>query len=296
MSAVIESKSTVAQPVSLLAKVASRYSVEPAKMLSTLKATAFKGDVSNEQMMALLIVADQYGLNPWTKEVYAFPDKNNGIVPVVGVDGWSRIINTHPEFDGLEFLDGPPSVATHLPEWIECVIHRKDRNHPIRAREYMTECKRGTGPWQSHPRRMLRHKALIQSARLAFGYTGIFDQDEAERIIEGDVRVMPNEAVDELNKRIEQRHAPDPLPLGEIIEMERTEVLEAPAPAASAVDKEEANAPRVTFAQIMDRINTAADVDQLDADASLIESIPALDQRKELTIAYRARRAELTGE
>jgi predicted transcriptional regulator len=34
---------------------------------------------------------------------------------------------------------------------------------------------------------MLRHKALIQCARLAFGYTGIFDQDEAERIAEIDM-------------------------------------------------------------------------------------------------------------
>ena len=60
------------QPPSLLAKMAARFSVEPGKMLSTLKSTAFKGDVSNEQMMALLIVADQYGLNPWTKEFTLF--------------------------------------------------------------------------------------------------------------------------------------------------------------------------------------------------------------------------------
>ena len=31
---------------------------------------------------------------------------------------------------------------------------------------------------------MLRHKAMIQCARLAFGYGGIYDQDEAERIVE----------------------------------------------------------------------------------------------------------------
>lgn len=31
---------------------------------------------------------------------------------------------------------------------------------------------------------MLRHKAMIQCARVAFGYGGIFDQDEAERIVE----------------------------------------------------------------------------------------------------------------
>jgi len=123
----------------LLAKIASRYSVEPAKMLSTLKATAFKGDVTNEQMMALLIVADQYGLNPWTKEIYAFPDKNNGIVPVVGVDGWSRIINSHEQFDGIDFVEAE-TVGGAVPAWVECVIYRKDRSHAIRVKEYFAEC------------------------------------------------------------------------------------------------------------------------------------------------------------
>ncbi|EFI63626.1 Recombination protein bet [Comamonas thiooxydans] len=147
-----------------------------AGLIETLKATAFKGQVSDAQMTALMVVANQYALNPWTKEIYAFPDKNNGIVPVVGVDGWSRIINSHPQFDGIEFEQDDQSCT--------CVIFRKDRNRPIKVTEWMAECKRGTGPWQSHPKRMLRHKAMIQCARLAFGYGGIYDQDEAERIVE----------------------------------------------------------------------------------------------------------------
>jgi len=148
-------------------------------LVETLKATAFKGNVSDAQMTALLIVANQYGLNPWTKEIYAFPDKNNCIVPVVGVDGWSRIINTHPQFDGLDFEQDNESCT--------CIIWRKDRAHPIKITEWLSECRRpNVGPWQSHPRRMLRHKAMIQCARLAFGYVGIYDQDEAERIIEAE--------------------------------------------------------------------------------------------------------------
>ena len=167
------------QPPSLLAKMAARFSVEPGKMLSTLKSTAFKGDVSNEQMMALLIVADQYGLNPWTKEIYAFPDRQNGIVPVIGVDGWARIINNNQQFDGMEFEQDEESCT--------CSIYRKDRAHPTRVTEYMKECRRDVAPWKSHPRRMLRHKAMIQCARLAFGFVGVFDQDEAERITEKDI-------------------------------------------------------------------------------------------------------------
>jgi phage recombination protein Bet len=171
------------QPKSVLVRMAHNFGIEPEKMLGTLKATAFKGDVSNEQMMALLVVAEQYNLNPWTKEIYAFPDRNHGIVPVVGVDGWSRIINSHPQFDGMDFEDGPLNERK-LPEWIECVMHRKDRSHPVKVKEYFAEVARDVGPWKSHPRRMLRHKAMIQCARLAFGFVGIFDEDEGERIKE----------------------------------------------------------------------------------------------------------------
>lgn len=169
------------QSPSLLATMAARFGVEPKKMLATLKATAFKGEVTDEQMMALLIVANQYGLNPWTKEIYAFPDKNNGIVPVMGVDGWTRIMNSHDAFDGIEFNEDPEG------KWCDCIIYRKDRARPTKVREWMSECKRNTGPWGSHPKRMLRHKALIQCARVAFSYGGIYDDDEAQAIIERDV-------------------------------------------------------------------------------------------------------------
>lgn len=168
---------------SLMAKFADKYHVDPAKMNQTLKATAFKqgnGEtVSDEQMLALVLVADQHNLNPFTKEIYAFPDRNNGVVPIVGVDGWSRIINSHPAFNGMDFEQDAESCT--------CIIYRKDRDHPIKVTEWMSECSRGTGPWRSHPRRMLRHKAMIQCARIAFSFTGIYDQDEAERIIEAEV-------------------------------------------------------------------------------------------------------------
>ena len=170
-------------------------------LIETLKATAFKGEVTNAQMTALMVVANQYGLNPWTKEIYAFPDKNNGIVPVVGVDGWARIINDNPQFDGMDFAQSDemvrmPGANSDAPAWIECAMYRKDQARPVIIREYLDETYREPfkgkfgpviGPWQTHPKRFLRHKAMIQCARMAFGYGGIYDQDEAERIIEKDM-------------------------------------------------------------------------------------------------------------
>jgi hypothetical protein len=186
MSNIIVSNTTT----TLASKLAQRFGLEAnPEVLDILKATAFKGPVSDAQMSALLVVATQYSLNPFTKEIYAFPDKNNGIIPVVGVDGWARIINENSQFDGMEFSQDDQQCT--------CTIYRKDRSRPVSVTEYMSECKRGTGPWQSHPKRMLRHKAMIQCARMAFGYVGIYDQDEAERIIDmGPVQEVRKSAVE----------------------------------------------------------------------------------------------------
>lgn len=175
-------------------KLAARFGMgDTPEVLDILKATVFKtrdAVPTDAQMTALLIVANQYGLNPWTKEIYAYPDKQNGIVPVVGVDGWARIINEHPQLDGIEFAYSHETVdhrgkACHV--WIECLIYRKDRTRPIVVREYFAEVMRQLNyatPWDTHPNRMHRHKTLIQCARIAFGFAGIYDDDEAERIAE----------------------------------------------------------------------------------------------------------------
>lgn len=201
---------------SLVQRFANKYSVESNKLLQTLKATAFKQSnnvaITNEQLMALLVVAEQYNLNPFTKEIYAFPDKNSGIVPVIGVDGWSKILNDNPMLNGMYFIYSDSFVtyedAKPCNEWVECVLKRKDREHPVQVREYLDEVyregfKKGNytskGPWQTHTKRMLRHKALIQCARLAFGFAGIYDTDEAERIIEAQAVAESNKPSIKLN-------------------------------------------------------------------------------------------------
>jgi len=192
---------------SLIARFAEKFHIEPNRMLDILKATAFRqrGDVvvTNEQMGPLLIVADNYGLNPFTKEIFAFNDKG-AVVPVVSVDGWARIINEHPAFDGVEFTYSDELVqlqgAKQCPAWCEVTIYRKDRSRPTVVREYLDEvyqAPRGqntyAGPWQTHTKRFLRHKTLIQGARIAFGFAGIYDEDEANRIVDAQPAPAPRD-------------------------------------------------------------------------------------------------------
>lgn len=164
--------------LSALNVMATKFNVEPDKLLSTLKNTVFKG-ASNEEMLGLVVVANTYGLNPLTKEIYAFPAKGGGIVPIVSVDGWIRMANDHPHMDGVEFEDH--NDANGKLESVTCRIYRKDRSKPTTVMEYLVECKRNTDPWKME-HRMLRHKAFIQCCRVAFGFSGIYDEDEGKEV------------------------------------------------------------------------------------------------------------------
>ena len=65
--------------INLTQKLASRLDMgDGTELIATLKQTAFKSQVSDAQMTTLMVVANQYALNPWTKEIYAFPDKTTG--------------------------------------------------------------------------------------------------------------------------------------------------------------------------------------------------------------------------
>lgn len=206
----------------LVEQMAERYGVDPDKMLSTLKMTAFKQpekngqviEVSNEQMMMLLVVANEYNLNPFTREIYAFASQG-GIVPIVSIDGWVRIVNEHPNFRGVAFEYGPPHVDAKYhgaPEWIMCTMYRDDREVPLSIREYVVECYRDTLPWKTTTSRMLRHRSYIQCGRLAFGFA-LYDQDEAERIIDSQSTRVPDDmpaALSSFNATVTKQRQPTP--------------------------------------------------------------------------------------
>ncbi len=179
-------------PKSLFAEMANIYGMDRAAFESTIKKTIMPAGTNptNEQIAAFLIVAKQYNLNPFTKEIYAFPAKNGGIVPIVPIDGWIKIINSHPQFNGMdieEHFDDQGKISA-----VTCRMYRGDREHPVVITEYLSECVRDTSQWKDKPIRMLRHKAVIQAARYTFGFAGIMEPDEAERMIEmGAADVVP---------------------------------------------------------------------------------------------------------
>lgn len=176
----------VAQRASPLIALGERFAIEPNKLVEVLRGTVIKPTkdgraASNEEVAAFCMVANQYGLNPFTREIHAFADPQKGVVPIVGIDGWTHIVNAQAGFDGVEFSEDADEKGK--PKSVTCVIYVKGREHPVRITERYAECYRPTGPWNTMPFRMLRHKAFMQAARYAFSLSGIYDEDEGRDIV-----------------------------------------------------------------------------------------------------------------
>jgi len=174
---------------SLTAALAAKFDMEPKIFLETVKNTVMPSNATTEEVCAFLMVAREYDMNPLLREIHAFPKKGGGIQTVVGVDGWAKIITRNEDYDGVDFeyFDDEKSGK---PVAVTCVLYRKSCSRPTKVTEYYDECKRNTEPWNTMPRRMLRHKALMQCGRIAFGLSGIIDEDEARDFCEADVVVI----------------------------------------------------------------------------------------------------------
>ena len=177
-----------AQTQGLIARLAGKFGVEPNRLLKCLTTQVFKQadgrQPTNEELMVLLLVCENFALNPFNREIYAFRGKGGDIVPVVSLDGWAKIVRSQKDFNGVSFRFSEttvkvPGCAQELPEFVECAMRLKGVDEPIVIQEFMIECFNEKSPvWRKWPRRMLRTRAFIQCARLAFSLTGIYDEGE----------------------------------------------------------------------------------------------------------------------
>lgn len=135
---------------------------------------------TNAELAIVSSVCAKYDLNPLVSECAAFVSGGKLSV-VVMIQGWYRIVNRQPEFDGVEFednFDGSGVISSTT-----CIMYLKNRSRPVKVTEYYSECKQDRSEvWKKYPLRMLRHKAYIQCAKMAFGLSEIIDDDEAARI------------------------------------------------------------------------------------------------------------------
>lgn len=198
----------VSDNFSPLSRLAKALNVDPDSLKKTIVKMVFGGTLpSNEEFLTILMIAEKLDLNPLAGELWAFKSKNGTVQPIVSVDGWSRIMNRQPSFDGYEIRFSDKTVRINdqdMPEWAECTIFRKDRSHPTTERIWAAEKYVASSPvWKHSPRLMLRHRAMIQCIRFAFGVSGIGDENDMglieSQVVEPPVKTSRRIAASELN-------------------------------------------------------------------------------------------------
>lgn len=166
--------------------IANSTGVTPDEVAEVLRGMIISGKgqhgaiATNAEMTVVSSIFAKYDLNPFIREGHAFISGGK-LQVMIGFDGFVKIMNRQPDFDGVEFEDNFGSNGELIS--VTTKIHVKGRSFPTCVTEYMDECYQPTSPaWKKYKKRMLRNKSLGQCVRVAFGVADLLDDDEASRI------------------------------------------------------------------------------------------------------------------
>lgn len=133
------------------------------EMLQALRNTVAPG-LTEPEFLLFAEMCRATGLNPATKEIWAI--KAGGRLQLMtGINGFLRIANSHPQFDGMEVSfewDGKALVSCTVK------VHRKDRKFPSIATAYWSEYSKPSPVWKQMPTVMLSKCAKSLAIREAF--------------------------------------------------------------------------------------------------------------------------------
>jgi phage recombination protein Bet len=162
------------QQLSIFQTFAASRQMEKEALIQTLFKTIAPADATMEDLVGFLQIAHRFQLDPWAKEIFLIKSKGR-VSTYISVDGYATIVNREREYDGCEFTYDQDDQGRIIA--CTCSMYRKDRTRPTVVTEFLDECMMpNSEAWRKAPGRMLRHRAFVQAARLAFGITGALDE------------------------------------------------------------------------------------------------------------------------
>jgi len=99
----------------------------------------------------------------------------------VSIDGWLNLVNSHPQCDGFGFEWVRREGRTVL---LHRTMHRKGSKHATAGHRISIGVAFGHLTVEDAAIACCGHKSMIQAARYAFGFAGIYDEDEGRTIAE----------------------------------------------------------------------------------------------------------------
>jgi len=158
-------KTEVSTYEKLLASAVKKLGCTASEMTSWLNKITNTPEAVQHNALRLIT---KHELDPFVDEISILQYEDGHWQAFITIDGWSKLINSHPAFSGISFTEST-ELVDGVPTWMGCAIYRNDRVVSIEVKEYLCEIQTEHSIWQEMPRRMLRHRVIAQCARLAFG-------------------------------------------------------------------------------------------------------------------------------
>nr|WP_278842472.1 phage recombination protein Bet [Melissococcus plutonius] len=155
--------------------------------------TKGNADVTDQEAIMFMKLAEQQQLNPFLNEVYLIKFKGKPAQNIVAKEAFMKRAEKHSEYDGLEAgiivqrgeeikeLPGAVCLPTDnlLGGWAR--VYRKDRKNPFYVQLDFKEFSKGQATWNQMPKNMVRKTAIVNALREAFpeALGAMYTEDDA---------------------------------------------------------------------------------------------------------------------
>jgi len=194
---------TVARRESAMRSSAAFLGIPQADLYQAMRGiwTTTKGQdpLTDAEIWLGLRLVGRYELDPFAREIYVTRGKDGPMI-IVGVDGWVRLLNRNPDYDGFEtaLIEDDEGNVTAA----ETTIYSRSRSHPTTYMALASEYANLAGFMHATiPTHMLRIFSLRHAARLFMPLGGVVTEEEMQWMTETKPG-PPVNSLDELTERL----------------------------------------------------------------------------------------------
>jgi len=159
--------------------------------LETLRRTV-AGDASSDEFKMFIYLAKNYGLDPFNKEIF-FWKKDGKPTIMTSRDGYLKIADRHPQYDGLvsdvvrendKFRRKETGInhqyGTNRGQIVGsyALVYRKDRSYPVYIFAPFKEYQADSKIWEQYPSAMILKVAESMALKRAFSVSGLVSREE----------------------------------------------------------------------------------------------------------------------
>lgn len=170
------SDSTMIDPEVVFAEVAAQRRMTPTAYGELCKRTIFK-DMSFEEIIQASGDIARYGLDPFSNQILFLP-LHGKRQTCLTIDGWNAIaqrqgvVGVSISYETLE--DGDVACTA--------TVRKRGENgdEEYSRTEFLSECRRNSKQWKEMPKRMLGHRAISSTYRVACGTLSIASAEEIQ--------------------------------------------------------------------------------------------------------------------